>query len=176
MRFRVATEGEVLGAERLQIPIPTDLQALTLLPEWAYAVMRLDKRVENRTKPPPDRLIGKWIALHAGRATKSNASDMLVAASSAGWVFSGGKLTKGGGAVEFSQEEVNRDASSIVGMMHLIDVSPPGTPLPWADPDCYAIRFRLVALPKPIPCKGAQGYWRVEEEVRHAIMQQFLRK
>ncbi len=42
------------------------MRALTLTPEWAWAVCRLGKRVENRTWAPPASAIGTTIALHAG--------------------------------------------------------------------------------------------------------------
>lgn len=51
----------------------TDLLALTLWPEWAWAVdlpFALAKRVENRGWAPPAELVGPaapWIALHAGK-------------------------------------------------------------------------------------------------------------
>lgn len=51
----------------------TDLLALTLWPEWAWAIdlpFLLAKRVENRGWAPPAELVGPaapWIALHAGK-------------------------------------------------------------------------------------------------------------
>ena len=42
-----------------------DLRALTLWPEWAWAIHHLDKRVENRGWPIP---AGEWFALHAGKS------------------------------------------------------------------------------------------------------------
>lgn len=40
--------------------------ALTLWPEWAWAICHLDKRVENRGWRPPERMIGERFAIHAG--------------------------------------------------------------------------------------------------------------
>ena len=45
------------------------MRALTLKPWWAHAVAFLDKDIENRAKPPPEALIGKRIAIHAGAPT-----------------------------------------------------------------------------------------------------------
>lgn len=43
------------------------LKALTIWPEWAWAIRWLGKDVENRTWHPPKSIIGKRIALHAGK-------------------------------------------------------------------------------------------------------------
>jgi len=42
------------------------LLALTLWPEWAFAVAHLGKRIENRSWRPPKRHVGSRIAIHAG--------------------------------------------------------------------------------------------------------------
>lgn len=42
------------------------MKALTLWPEWAFAIAHLGKDVENRTWTPPKALIGQRIAIHAG--------------------------------------------------------------------------------------------------------------
>lgn len=45
------------------------MRALTIKQPWASAIAAGIKRVENRTWPPPARLIGQRIAIHAGKAT-----------------------------------------------------------------------------------------------------------
>lgn len=42
------------------------MKALTVFPEWAYAIRFLGKDVENRTWQPPKNIIGRRIALHSG--------------------------------------------------------------------------------------------------------------
>ena len=42
------------------------LRALTLWPEWAWAVCHLGKNVENRSWPIPRGMVGETIAIHAG--------------------------------------------------------------------------------------------------------------
>ena len=44
------------------------MKAITLYPEWAWAVVNLDKRIENRSWFPYRDLIGTRIGIHAGRA------------------------------------------------------------------------------------------------------------
>lgn len=44
-----------------------DLRAVSIWPEWLYAILHLNKRVENRTWPAHRKMIGKRIALHASK-------------------------------------------------------------------------------------------------------------
>jgi len=44
-------------------------RALTVRNPWPFAIHSLDKRCENRTKPPPAAFVGPeapWIAMHTG--------------------------------------------------------------------------------------------------------------
>ena len=43
------------------------MKALTLWRPWSDAIVHGPKRVENRTWVPPERLLGSYIALHAGK-------------------------------------------------------------------------------------------------------------
>ena len=70
------------------------MKAITLWPEWCFAITKLDKRVENRTWKPPAALIGQRIAIHAGKNAGGSASRrgrlhglhlMLEEAHKAGW-------------------------------------------------------------------------------------------
>lgn len=42
------------------------VKALTIWPEWAFAICHLEKRIENRSWRPPASLVGKRMAIHAG--------------------------------------------------------------------------------------------------------------
>lgn len=71
-------------------------RALTLWPEWVYAIVHLGKRIENRGWPPPESLIGQPFALHAGKSIGGNGRDprldvgsMLQIASDAGYRWEG---------------------------------------------------------------------------------------
>ena len=68
-------------------------RALTLWPEWLLAICLLDKRVENRPRPPFAGLIGTRIALHAGKHVGGRAagfndgmSAFIETAQHAGWL------------------------------------------------------------------------------------------
>ena len=43
------------------------MRAITLWPEWAWAICRLNKRVENRGYRPPAAMVGELVAIHAGK-------------------------------------------------------------------------------------------------------------
>ena len=68
-------------------------RALTLWPEWLLAICKLDKRVENRPRPPFAGLVGTRIALHAGKHVGGRAagfnegmSAFIETAQHAGWM------------------------------------------------------------------------------------------
>jgi hypothetical protein len=67
---------------------------LTLWPEWLLAICKLDKRVENRPRPPFAGIVGTRIALHAGKYVGGRATGfnegmhaVIETARSAGWMF-----------------------------------------------------------------------------------------
>jgi len=41
------------------------MKTLSIKQPWLYAITHLDKRIENRTWSPPQKLLGQTIALHA---------------------------------------------------------------------------------------------------------------
>ena len=53
-------------------------RALTLWQPWASAICSGPKRIENRPIPPPDRIIGQRIFIHAGKTwDHERAADLL---------------------------------------------------------------------------------------------------
>lgn len=53
------------------------MRALTLKPHWAYAVAHMGKRIENRSRPIPEALIGHRVAIHAGATLPKGWRDDL---------------------------------------------------------------------------------------------------
>ena len=154
--------------------------ALTLWPEWVWAIDNLDKLVENRGWPLPPAMIGKRIALHAGAniggrkgapATREGIEAVASMAIGAGWHVTEDGLALAGGALVFSKgdivkrlvvAEVPRSAiTSTVVLASCTAPSPVHSDDGWYTGD-YG--FRLAdrqALPAPIHCSGAQGFWRL---------------
>jgi len=45
-----------------------ELRAISLWPEWVYAIANLNKRVENRSWTAPRKMVGTKIGIHAGKS------------------------------------------------------------------------------------------------------------
>lgn len=145
--------------------MPADLRALTLTPEWAWAVCHLDKRVENRTWPAPAHIIGKRIAIHAGKAAPDWQGVHLMAGC-ARWKVDryAGLFTKPGlNRLHPRGRELTRGfivATAIVSGCRAVDQR---DAVGWeAGPWCWDLADVRV-LPRPMECKGALGLWRVPE-------------
>jgi hypothetical protein len=156
--------------------------AITLYPEWTFAITHLDKRVENRESPRltkiARKLIGKPLAIHAG-AKQVDVDGMLITARWEGWTHHQAKMTGTGGALitgssSFAKAEQRVDldirieqaitCSAIVAVVRLTDILEPGDKrAPWHARDQYGWRFELLAaLKRPITAKGHQGIWRLD--------------
>lgn len=161
------------------------LFALTYWRPWPTFILRTDaerKDCENRTQPPPRHLIGKRVAVHAGKRYGVGA-----------WPFAG---------------EPPRDEdcpTGIVGTVRIVGaldlrgaswVHLPGErihapSIPW-DPEKRALMERVralraspwwagpvgilvddpIALPRPIAINGAQGWWPVPVDVAAQVSEQ----
>lgn len=141
------------------------IRGLTLWRPWAAAIVHGPKRVENRPWHPPvgylDR--GLWVALHAGR-TWDREGALFVAKH---W-----RVEQIDGS---SVNHVERDwpwrlaEQGIVGVARVtqalrVEDMADGQRDPWAfGPWCWMLDS-VRALPKPIPCRGAQGLWSLSPE------------
>jgi hypothetical protein len=138
------------------------MRALTLCRPWPFCILRLGKEVENRAWAPPRHLIGQDVALHAGD----------------GWdARSYRKLQR-----RFAQLPVysrSRDhPAGIVAIARLARVVTNPSELPplqrqrwWIGPVGHVLED-IRELPRPIPCRGALGYWTVPDEIARQIVDQ----
>ena len=162
-------------------------RALTLWPEWLLAICKLDKRVENRPRPPFAGLVGTRIAMHAGKHVGGRASGFndgmsafIETAQCAGWltelVADGAgdagvlSFTKGPAASPTRVLTVIPDsvvtsaivATAKIGGFHKPTAHPT---IPWQagsageDPSFAWILEDVEVLDKPIACPGMQGVW-----------------
>ncbi len=143
----------------------SNLLALTLWRPWPFAILHLPegeaKRVENRPWKPWASVIGKRIALHAGKHMDDNVlrtlfplavdvraydEGILGTAVVKGWICNEDSLLQSkydyGGTLTAADAEAAYDSRWFFG------------PYGWVLED-------VRALPEPIPCKGAQGLWTV---------------
>lgn len=156
------------------------MRALTLWPEWAWAVAHLGKDVENRGWAPPFYILGQRIAIHAGRhvggksgaaAYRAGTDCVRAAAMAAGLDPS---------PLADWLNEMHRDlcaaTSAVVAVARVeysLGISPPSL---WAEPGQRHWRLGdVVTLPRPVPCRGAQGLWIVPREVEDAVAAQLGR-
>ncbi len=164
--------------------IPDKLLALTCHPEWAWAIAHFKynpKRHENRSWPPPERILNKWIALHAGkhiggrpgerhllegltelREDAENAEEDLL-----------DRISAGGGIPVYSELIPEIKTSAIVALIKVSGYHA-GEGRAWfrGHPWIGWVISECVTLPEPVPCKGAQGLWTVPPDVLAAVRAQ----
>ncbi len=161
---------------------PERLPCLTLWPEWAFAIVHYGKPVENRGWPPPKILEGKWIGIHAGKkiggsemSERDGIDCMMRTGDLAGVRFDCHRLTSLSSAA-YNQlaarliEEVRSESSRLVAVVRLGSASPPVESAylmrQWRVLAQWGWQFSEMApLSEPIQCRGAQGLWRLSEEM-----------
>ena len=52
---------------------------LTIKDPWAQAIIHGPKRIENRSKRPPEKCIGEWVAIHCGKSVDDYAWGTMTA-------------------------------------------------------------------------------------------------
>lgn len=171
------------------------MKAITLWPEWAWAILHLGKDIENRGYPLPESLIGKWIGLHAGKHVGGKPGFVATVAGWEGVANMAGDCWEcqhsapgpgwTGTPTAFVWDPIAKDAprptstrielattplvtSAIVAVVRF------GRPRP---PIAFGGGYWRVAsqwgwpisdmmpLATPVPCKGAQGLWEVPANI-----------
>lgn len=167
------------------------LYALTLWPEWAWAICRLDKRVENRTwhpiTPAPF-----WLAVHAGSRFGGEPDGtvyrpgylrpVVEVARQAGWQTTPvrGRFNSGHGLYQNPADTIPMppvgaapDTRSIVAVCRVVALSQERSS-PWHVAGAWGWYLDdLTVLHEPVPCLGRQGLWRVEGELLDRVREQW---
>ncbi len=139
------------------------LYALTLHRPWCWAIVapwrpyRQDleaKDLENRTWPPWRSIVGRYIAIHSGATWDSRGADALremgyPVPDKTDWT--GGRIV---GLVRVTGRCVEGSVTAEARMWF-------SGPIGWTLEDPIAI--------EPVPCRGAQGLWKVEGEVLERV-------
>lgn len=135
--------------------------ALTIRQPWAWAILVAGKDVENRTWPTSYR---GPIAIHAARGmTHLEWCQFLdFYRHSVGW-HTGVHID---GPPLPEPAELVRGA--IVGTAEVVDCVTEH-PSPWFEGPRGFVLDNVVALPEPIPCKGALGLWDVPAMIAHQV-------
>jgi len=138
------------------------MRVLSIKQPWLWAITDLDKRVENRTWPPPKWIIGKTIALHASKKDD-------IAGVSAIRIITNGILVP---------SDIPRGA--IVTTAKVIGwVSSDGTAntrqcagfydSPWFFGPFGWVLDDVQKLPEPIPCNRSLGLWVPPAEIDNIL-------
>lgn len=138
--------------------------ALTLWPEWAWAIAHMGKDVENRTWPPPQYIIGKRIAIHAGKYIGGRAGDPTLLDGLQDLLemteFAGKDLPV------FSDLIPMIKTSAIVAVVKVVGRID-GEAKGWYNGE-GSVGWKLSdiqTLPEPVACKGMQGLWTLPDDV-----------
>ncbi|MEE8309095.1 MAG: hypothetical protein V3R34_01730 [Hyphomicrobium sp.] len=149
------------------------MKALSIHPEWAFAITHLGKRVENRSWRPPAADIGKCFAIHASRHFGGSPGEkralrqieaLRSMAKRCGWTDKGFDETLAAAASASLSCSAQRfrgiPVGSIVATARLVSCRRPARiPEPWAfGPWCWILED-VRRLEEPIKCKGRQGLW-----------------
>jgi hypothetical protein len=153
------------------------MRALTLWPEWAWAVAHLGKDVENRAWAPNGQtwhgVEGRLFAIHAGkhvggkpgvRAYREGVAMVLDMAEVAGHAMH-----------EVAPRMHQELAISTSAILAVVTIGEPtrSSPSPWAVPGRWhwpLLQVRTLAA--PVPCRGAQGLWVIPRDVENAVREQ----
>lgn len=164
------------------------MNAITLWPEWAWAVTRLGKNVENRRRRTSLE-IGSELAIHAGASfggtTKYQGLDKIFGpvstmASRAGWRLGFRNSENIVQCYNTSRSDMitakahRMPRRSVVAVAIFAGMLEPGKVLGWDDDvalfgcgdwpwwagDQFGYILQNVkVLPEPVPCRGQQGLW-----------------
>lgn len=131
------------------------MYALTVKQPWAWAIMRGLKGVENRTWEPAPAAVGQLVALHAGKAfDKAGYADF-------------GEILRQTGASLPEMDVYQYGAVIAVARLKAVVKQ---SPSPWFFGPFGWVLSDVVALPVPVPCRGALGLWQLPPAAESAVM------
>lgn len=148
-----------------------DLHALTIQQPHLWAITDLPERrrkdVENRDRRMPRKLVGRWIALHAGLTFDARGARTMRALerkAPQGFGLGGGDLQLPRGAI-----------CALARVPQMFELTGDGE-FEWGSRWavgrwCYVLASP-VKLSTPIPCRGLPGFFRVPEAARLEAMRQ----
>lgn len=134
------------------------MKALTIRQPWADAIAHGTKRTENRSWPVPAKHLNTRILIHAAAAPSRTArpsSDVPP------------ELTQHMGIWPYTR-------SAIIAVATLVGCHfDTGCCQPWGMEGYYHWELAdVVALPEPVPAKGALGFWTPADDIVNAALRQ----
>lgn len=130
------------------------MKALTIKQPWAGLIAHGDKGVENRTWALPEKHIDTRILIHAGAAFDQTARSLAAALDD--WQLTPSAVVAVATITGCHFDDGNQVCCSY-----------------WAQPGLYHWTLAdVVALPEPVPAKGALGFWTPDEETVNTALRQ----
>jgi hypothetical protein len=142
------------------------MRALTLHRPWPWAIVELKgkraKRIENRGWPPPGTIIGRFIALHSGRKFDEEGAEFIAR------------------VIGRPPPPEPRHPLGVVGVARVVGYYEPSQAGAIDDPwymGRYGWRLAdVIALPSPVPCRGAQRIRTLPPAVARRVLRQLPRE
>lgn len=133
--------------------------ALTIWRPWPWAIFDLPaevaKDIENRTWEPPASVIGRFIAIHAGKTEDDENANLMIR--------------------EISGKFPPADSQQgVIGIARIVEVVRE-SPSPWfVGPVGWRLADRMKFI-DPVPCRGMQKLWTVPGDIEALVRVQIAR-
>jgi hypothetical protein len=122
------------------------MKAITIKRPWAQAIAFGPKRIENRGWKATKNIIGKEIAIHAGK--RFDKRGYLEIVKSKLWT-------------EIHETEMGSGIIAVATLKEIVDESDD----PWFTGPFGFVFCDVKPLVKSVPCRGQLGFWNVPSEV-----------
>lgn len=154
------------------------MRALTLIRPWCWAIVHAGKDIENRSWPPPEKVIGSVIAIHSGLKFSDEAVGAIDGIAAPTYevgqfaptherLWPGGRIVGTARIVGWAKDRGNPTWVGVDPDVAFAAIHSPwyGGPFGWILRDAKA-------LAEPVPCRGGQGLWTVPAEVEARVRAQ----
>lgn len=158
----------------------TDLRAISVQQPYAWLLVEGIKPVENRVRNAWGSQAGRWLALHASQELGRDRREARMSATLHALHDDGCVTFEEVQALlaRLAEPESYGHILALVGLDRVIEAGD-GDPLndsAWRTEDRFGLVFShapsVVELPRPVPCKGMLGAWRVPETAIVSIREQ----
>jgi len=149
-----------------QAPRERPILGLTVHQPWAWFIAQGYKPIENRTWSPPARAVGGYLAVHASK--KFNPAEVL---SDLNWAWVNSLMPRPLGTLEQLVAQLQVQCGHVLAVTMVTGSVRQSSnrwffgPVGWTLADTVAI--------EPVPCRGAQGLWKVPPDVLAAVRERY---
>jgi hypothetical protein len=149
------------------------VRALTVRQPWAWAIAHAHKDIENRTR----NIIGGYhgtVAIHAALAWSADgASDKNILAAFQKYRWLHEEPTH---PIDPAMYQERFTPGAVIATAEILGAhrhEPGCCESPWAMPGQWHINLGCpIAIPEPVPCRGALGLWRLDNTAWAAVVRQ----